>query len=429
MKEGRRGSVAEYAGASYVPLLLGVITGPVLARAVGPTGRGEIALVTVFAAILTTVAGLGVPLAIGHAAANKLQDSSHLIGTSVRLALWELVPALGIALALAYGPLSDITGAARVAAIVFVALAPVGVLTLCVTMIYIGEGMLRPVVLIEVVPAVALAAVVAVAYVGGFLTVWFYLAAMVGFTVLSLAIAVGWGAPGPRAALPLRPFLRFGARGYLGYLAALGTIRIDQVFVGPMLGARQLGYYAVAASIAQLPLTLGRAVASRAFGTVAQSEDRAELMSRYMRLSLLAAGILAVGVAVACPLVPLLYGHSFGHSLVPLLWLLPGSVVLCGSLTATSCLTSAGRPGQTTIAEAIGLGGTLVGLPLIVPRYGIRGAAIFSSVSYLVVFLTYRHFLRGLGVTRITPRVGDVAILRTSVARLLRRPVRAAPAP
>jgi O-antigen/teichoic acid export membrane protein len=129
VKEGRRGSVAEYAGASYVPLLLGVITGPVLARAVGPTGRGEIALVTVFAAILTTVAGLGVPLAIGHAAANKLQDASRLVGTSMRLALWEVVPAVAIAVGLVYGPLSDVTGAARVAAIVFVAIAPVGVLT------------------------------------------------------------------------------------------------------------------------------------------------------------------------------------------------------------------------------------------------------------------------------------------------------------
>jgi O-antigen/teichoic acid export membrane protein len=296
-------------------------------------------------------------------------------------------------------------------------------------MIFIGEGMLRPVVLIEVVPAVALAAVVAVAYVGGFLSVWFYLAAMVGFTVLSLAIALGSGGTGLGPALPLPPFLRFGARGYLGYLAALGTIRIDQVFVGPILGARQLGYYAVAASIAQLPLTLGRAVASRAFGTVAQSDDPAELMSRYMRLSLLVSGILAVAVAVVCPLVPLLYGRSFRYSLVPLLWLLPGSVVLCGSLTATSCLTSAGRPGQTTIAEAIGLAGTLAGLPLIVPRYGIRGAAIFSSITYLVVFLTYRHFLRRLGVTRMRPRIGDIAILRTSVGRLLRRPARPQAAP
>src|SRR4051812_47287549 len=88
VKQGRRGSVAEYAGASYVPLVLGLVTGPVLARAVGPSGRGDIALVTVFAAILTTLAGLGVPLAIGHSAANKLEDSSRLVATSVRLALW-----------------------------------------------------------------------------------------------------------------------------------------------------------------------------------------------------------------------------------------------------------------------------------------------------------------------------------------------------
>jgi hypothetical protein len=40
------------------------------------------------------------------------------------------------------------------------------------------------------------------------------------------------------------------------------------------------------------------------------------------------------------------------------------------------------------------------------------------------VFLTYRYYLRRLGVTRFMPRAGDLAILRAGTVQLLHRPVR-----
>jgi Glycosyl transferase family 2 len=55
------GVVAGLAAANFVNAAMGFITGPLLARALGPTGRGDLAAVTVPLTLAPAVLGLGVP--------------------------------------------------------------------------------------------------------------------------------------------------------------------------------------------------------------------------------------------------------------------------------------------------------------------------------------------------------------------------------
>jgi O-antigen/teichoic acid export membrane protein len=217
----------------------------------------------------------------------------------------------------------------------------------------------------------------------------------------------------------------FAMRGFAGNLATFSTISIDQAIIGPVLGIQQLGFYAVAVTVARLPYMVGVSIGFRAFAEVAaaKGDDRGSTSWRFIRLTLLVTVLVAVAVGTLSPvLLPVLYGRAFVPSVIPLLLLLPGTVALSLSATASSCLNALGLPGRSTAAEVLGFVVTVGGLVLVVPRYGINGAAVLSTAAYLVTTVAYLSFLRVLGPVALRPRSGDVSFLlrtaRNGVERL-----------
>lgn len=420
------GSIGELAGASYLALLLGLVTGPLIARAVGPVGRGEIAAAMVYSALTAVVVTLGVPLAVAHSLANKKASGASLMGACLRLVLAVVPVSLLLAVVVVAGPLAGHGWQGRVGAGLLMAGVPVSVLGSCLMMFLVAQGSLRRLARVQLIPAVSLAVVTIAAFVLELLTVLLYLTAVFASAVALALIA--WRAVGvrPQGRARLGPLIRFGLRGYPGYLAAYAVVRVDQAFIGPILGSGQLGIYAVAASIAILPVALARAIASRAFGTLAavDVDTRAETVGTYVRVALVGGLVLCAGIALVAPLLlPLLYGRQFAESVLPLLLLLPGTVFLCGSVVAMNSLTALGQPGRATIAEMSGLVIVLLGLPFVLPRYGIIGAALLSTASYLVAFAMYVVFVRRHGRLLLWPRRADwnwfsSAILRELTLRL-----------
>lgn len=415
------GSIGGLAGSSYLALLLGVVTGPLIARAVGPEGRGEIAAAVVYSALAATAVSLGVPLAVGHALANRLQSRVSLLSASVRFSLATVPVALLLAAAVVWGPLSGQSLDSRIGAGLLLAGVPIVVLTNCLALFFVGEGALRGLARVQLIPFAFLASLTVAAFALGRLTVLVYLV-LVFATSLATAV-ISWREVGarPKGSEPLGPLIRFGLRGYPGYLAVYAAVRIDQAFIGPWLGARALGFYAVAASVAVLPVALSRAIASRAFATLAGEEEdaRGAVISNYLKLALMTASAACAGVALVSPLLmPMLYGEPFARSVRPLLILLPGTIAMCGSVVGMTCLTALGTPGRATLAEVAGLVVTVAGMPLVIFRYGITGAAALSTGSYLVTFALYLYFLGRHGRLDLRPRVSDVVSL-WSVSREL----------
>lgn len=407
----QNGSVVGLAGATYLAMALGLVIGPLLARALGPAGRGEVASAVVYFTLATTVISLGVPLAISHDVANGVHGRGAVLATARRFAWWTVPPSLLVAVVVVEGPLHSMSTAGRVGVAALLAAVPLAVLLVCLNLFLIGGGALRGLARVQVVPVAMQAVATVVAYSLGVLTVGSYLVIVIATTLLSVIVA--WRVVGvkPTSPVPLGSVVRFGLRGYAAYLAMFGSIRLDQAFVGPLIGSRMLGFYAVSATLSLLPCTLARAVASRSFATVAAVEpaERADKISEYVRLTLVTGGLCAVAIAAVSPVaIPLLYGEVFSRAVAPLLVLLPGAVLLCGSATASSCLVSAGRPGSSMVAELVGLAVTVVGLPLVLPRFGIVGAAGLSSAAYTVTFMVYRHELQRLGRTRVLPGLSDL---------------------
>jgi O-antigen/teichoic acid export membrane protein len=193
------------------------------------------------------------------------------------------------------------------------------------------------------------------------------------------------GAGGP-SLTQARRVVRYGLRAQVGTIILLLNARLDFTLVGAMVGARALGIYAVASRFAELlrlpslavNYVLYPAYAERG-GAAAAGEARA-MIPRVGWIPIAAA--VPLGLA-ATFLIPWLYGEPFRAAITPTYVLLLGLSGGAISGVITAFLYGDGRPGLNSLAMAAGLVMTIALDLLLIPPFGVLGAAAASAVAYL----------------------------------------------
>ena len=200
----------------------------------------------------------------------------------------------------------------------------------------------------------------------------------------------------------LREQVRFGMQGQVGNLIQLLNYRLDQFIVLLFVSTAAVGIYAVSVTLSQSVWFAANAVAAVLLPrlTAADEAEAARTTPLVCRNTLLVSALGALGLAAVSPwLVEGLFGAQFEASLTPLLWLLPGTVALAGSKILTSYIFSQGRPLTNSLITAVALVVTLAADFALIPRFGVTGAAVASSLAYGVHFalslLAYRRLSGG----------------------------------
>ena len=210
----------------------------------------------------------------------------------------------------------------------------------------------------------------------------------------------------PRTASDL---LIYGAKNHLSNLASYLNQRVDQLVLSLLIPAQQLGLYAVAVTIAMsvtfFPTAAGLVVFSH--GSNQTEIELKKAIGKSLRISFLWLALGCSGLFFIVPfLVPLVLGPRFAGSILACRILLPGMVAWGLNQVLYNGANAMHKPILPSYAEGAGIVVTVVGLILLVPRFGYVGAAIVSTVSYVssffvMLFLTicYMHIgLRGLFV-------------------------------
>lgn len=175
----------------------------------------------------------------------------------------------------------------------------------------------------------------------------------------------------------------------LGFLAA----QSDRLILGKLITVEQLGFYAIAANLAVMPLQFAQKLGQAVFFPVVAAamrridHDAREVRTGRSKLLLALVPAVALGVAVAPDVVYLLYRPAF-HAVGPLAAILSvGTWLAIVSTSYGVVLLAAGRPR----ALSLGLGAKLallVGFLLFVaPRFGLTGVAVAVSLSELGTLL------------------------------------------
>ncbi len=383
-------------GNDSVAALLGVISGILAARLLGPAGRCEMAAATVWAAMLGVIATLGLPHALTYSTARTPDDVGQIVNTM--LVIWLLQSA--IILVMGWLAVRLLLGGFQptVANTVQVYLFSVPCSMLVTYLSTIAQGLKR----FHLFNSLRFAA--SASYVVGLV-----LAGMLGrheardvivvllflqIIVAMLALAVFWARIRPRGAFNRRQMtrlLKYGLKTYGGNISWLANGRLDQFIMSAVIASRELGLYAVAVSYATTPLFLSGSLANVLFPNIVET-NRAHAIAkirRMLKLSLALSGTSVMLLGLASPIViPLVFGTDFRPAVYPALVLLGGTVLLGCNYILGNGLRGLGFPMTPSIAEAIALGVTVVGLAFSLPLYGIMGAAWVSVCSYAAAVIT-----------------------------------------
>jgi O-antigen/teichoic acid export membrane protein len=212
-------------------------------------------------------------------------------------------------------------------------------------------------------------------------------------------------------------------------LAATLHLRIDQYLIAFLLGSpAQVAFYAIGVNLVSLLLKIPDATGTVLFPRLAASEQRdahaATVRVCRNTIFLTALGVMALAV-VAPVAIPILYGHRFDRAIRPMLILLPGALMMALYQILTRSFTSHARQEINIMAALIALC-LNVGLNLLlIPRFGIEGAALANGLSYgTAALILLAVFVRQSGHTvRETLIVGpgDLRDLSAAARRLMRR--------
>lgn len=378
-------------GTRIIWSILGVVSGVILARWLGPYNRGILALVLLVPSTILALTKLGVSQATVYYINRKEASVDRVASNSVILALglgllsslvvWALrdnllrpvlkdLPNWALALSLVRVPMLLLDN------YLFSVLQATGQFGIYNTRLLISEALRLVLVVIFVV--------------------WMNLglfAAVASYTLVSV-INMVWlmytmGAT-VRFSLKVDPtlmahMLSFGVRSYMQVVIAHLLLRIDVYMVQSMLGTVQTAFYSLALHFTETILEIPQAIGLVLYPRLASlpEEEIHRLSAQTCRRTLIITVPAALAVALFGPwVITLWYGSAFGAAGAPLPWAAMGAAAMAIFVILTRSFTARGKQRVNTTAGVVALVLNVALNFYLIPRYGIVGSAFATAVAY-----------------------------------------------
>ncbi len=402
---------------------LNAVSGIVTARALLPEGRGHLAAMVIWPVMLSWLTTVGLPSALVYHLRREPKDAAALVGWGLLLCIGGAV----VGTALGWYVLPFWLGKQQPDAVIYVAqicllTTVLASLTLLGRAVWESQGqfgrsnvaqLLSPLTVV-----IGLLVLLAFGALTQFSAAAVYVLAGVP-TLIWILVSITRGfrptlAGGDRVRARL---LDYGLRSYGVDLGGVLSVYLDQALVVGLLTAESMGIYVVALSITRMIGAVHSAIGSIVFPKVVgmATIEMTGAVARAARMALIASGALGVLVVVTGPtLLRWLYGPSFGAASA----ILP--ILVCEMLfsgTAFILLQSfmaAGRPGIATMLLFISLAIAVPIFLVLVPPFGVVGAAsalmISSGIRLTLTMVAYRVIL-GVPMPRLWIDSSDLANL------------------
>jgi O-antigen/teichoic acid export membrane protein len=410
----------------WANLGLSMVISILIARALGPEGKGVTALVMLLVTQSSGILSLGVEIALIHFVGRQKLALQTISRTAMGLGL-----ALGLAgaaiatLIFWFGFRSLVPAAIHFHFFLLAATIPLVLPAMYLNNLLrvsgriIEEGFLGTVRNLVLLPAVVIVVAMSLGIAG---VLWAFWAAAVGFAAASFVLAARYGILRglPRFSYSeSRPLVVYGLKGHLGSVLQSLNYRFDMYIVGFLLGTGAVGIYSIAVAVAELlwllPTVLGALLMQR---VATRTDEQANaLMGPILRLTSLALLVGSLVWALAGGgLIRLLYGQAFASAYLPMLLLLPGIWALGLWKNIMNDLSVRGFPLYKTYTTALAVILTVILDLVLIPLWGIAGAAVASSVAYCAAFvaamLLYSRVTAFRAAELLLPRRSDFALAR-----------------
>jgi O-antigen/teichoic acid export membrane protein len=372
-------------------LAAGVLGGALLARELGPTLRGDLAVVTAWPTFAGLAASLGLPQASCYWISRRSQEAPAVLSavTLASMAISVSLAVVGVALAPLIARNEQVTTSLRwvfmLLPLLSVPTTWIGSLQAARTALWNVARLIQPVAYCAGVVWLAVMEALTLQNAVRALTISLIVHALASGTLVLQTFGL------PRRAAPTlwRPLLSYASRVLFSGAPLLVNSRVDQLVLSLTVPAGALGNYTVAVSLSLVASPVSFAFGYVAFPRVASSsstEDRRRVGRTSILGALGTASLILLPMSLVSPwLVPTVFGSGYESAVTTLWVLVPAAVVFIVNQVMEEILRGRGLPSVPAIAEGAGALVTIVLLLLLVPKFGIIGAAIASGIAYSVV--------------------------------------------
>lgn len=412
---------------------IGIVNGILLARLLGPAGKGDYYLLILLPTTAMVLIQLGLQQAFAFFAAR-----GRTVGLLTKAVV--LTAALSVAALLAVTALLPLLSdtflhGLGLGQILFALLAlPLALNATFTTGILVGRQAVRWYSGVNVVSPLA-TTVLLILILGGLgpsvnAAIAVYLIAS---SIQTMGMAVGarrvTTADVVTKSVSYRQLFRYGLPFYPASLTGFFSYRLDAYLIAWLISApsESLGYYSMAVGLAEMVFFFPNAVSTIFFPHVAGSpRDEADRqVAMVTRVTLLVTGSFTLLLIPAAVMMIWILLPAFGPSILPFIVLLPGVVALGAAKVVGGYMTGIGRPGINSYVSVSSLAVNIVANLVLIPRFGISGAAAASLMSYSFSSLLITGIAARLTRTRVTdfwiPRVSDVQFIVATSSGLVRR--------
>lgn len=188
---------------------------------------------------------------------------------------------------------------------------------------------------------------------------------------------------------------KFGVKSQLGNAFQILNYRLDQLLVGFLLGPGLLGIYVVATKAAELFRFFSLSIVFVLEPLISRkpSKEAWQLVSKYyVPIFLLNAGIICIGFFLGPVIIPVFFDAWSTDSIVPFNILMAGLLFTGANGLIGAYSLGLGKPQLNTYAIACALVVTVILDVVLIPIYGIVGAAIGSTSGFLVSSCAFLYF-------------------------------------
>ena len=410
-----------------VNVVLGLVTSVILARVLGPEGRGIYALAMLLPTLIVTFGNVGIGPATVYYVARGEFKSQEILGNNILLSVafggLGLIAGLVVVLFFRQEVFPGIPPGYLLLSLVLV---PIQFFFSYVRYLLLGAQRIKEFNCVQIAQTSLFLGFIAIALLGfkagvtGAILAVLFTWLFADVLVFGLTKKVAGGIDLKPNTSYIKQAIIYGLQAHISNILAFLNYRVDMFLVNSFVGPGAVGLYSIGVGLAERLWIVSKAAGTVLFPRVSAETDEERRKSFTPLVARTVLWITAFAALVLALLsrwiVLLLYSAKFLPTVGVLQSLLIGIIPLSASRVLANDISGRGRPILNTYRGIITVVTNVVLNLLWIPRYGIVGAAWASTVSYTVSFLGALYFycrLSGNPWTKILlPQPGDLAIYR-----------------
>jgi len=251
-----------------------------------------------------------------------------------------------------------------------------------------------------------------------------------GYTVATL---VGWALLFPTLKREdneplkesLKEMLHYGAFMQLSTLVSTLNKRLSLYLLNTHCDEKSIGVYASGTQVTEGVNIVGQSIGLVAFSSLSNTEKEQRASQLTLRFMKVAITLTFTALLVLCMLPTSFFEWIFTgefsdiHSII--LLTAPGIMLYSAHTILANYFSGTGQPKINLYASLIGLSVTIVAAFILIPWWGIRGAAITASLTYTALFIYHWivfHKKTGCSITQLIPNRQDWEWVKATIHEL-----------